>query len=402
MSLTFELVVRSAAGAVQTLAVSAANSGEARTRVSREGFHILACSEAAKGEAKAARRSARARRRVDITTFSYELSSLLSAGLSVLEALRTLAAKETVDARRDSVLDLIRSVSQGLPLSRALETVPGRYPPLLIATVSASEQTGDLAVSLRRYAEHQQSMRTLRDKVVGAAVYPALLMVIGAVVIMFLLTVVVPKFAVLIETTRKELPWSSQLMMSWGRFAAHHVWLIATGAIAVAIAVAAGARHVMRSGGKARWVEALPVVGPTVRRFRHAQLYRTTGMLVRGGIAAPRALQLAGNLLGEVDGARLGNALRKIREGRGLSAALRDAELADPVATSMLAVAERTGALAEILERIAQFHEASLQRSVELTSRLFEPLLMIVIGLVIGGIVVLMYLPIFDLASSLQ
>jgi general secretion pathway protein F len=229
-----------------------------------------------------------------------------------------------------------------------------------------------------------------------------LLLFLGTIVIMFLLTVVVPKFAVLIETTRKELPWSSQLMMTWGRFAADHVWLIATAAFALVVAATAGIRQAMRNGGKARWVEALPIVGPTVRRFRHAQLYRTTGMLVRGGIAAPRALGLAANLLGESDSVRLADALRMIQEGRGLSAALRDARLADPVATSMLAVAERTGALAEILERIAQFHEASLQRSVELTSRLFEPLLMIVIGLVIGAIVVLMYLPIFDLASSLQ
>jgi general secretion pathway protein F len=399
---TFDLVVRSSAGAIHTLAVAAADSTDARNRISREGFHVLACVEAAKGAARAERRSARSRRTIDITTFSYELASLLAAGLSVLEALRTLAAKEMVAARRAVVLDLIKGVGQGLPLSRALEMVPGRYPPLLVATVSASEQTGDLGVSLRRYAEHQQSMRALRDKVVGAAVYPALLLLVGAIVVVFLMAVVVPKFAVLIESTRKELPWSSQLMMTWGRFAAEHVWLIGAGLAAGAIGAAVGVRQLLRDGAKSRWIDALPIVGATVRRFRHAQLYRTTGMLVRGGIAAPRALQLAGNLLGDADGARLAAALKMIQEGRGLSSALRDAELADPVASSMLAVAERTGALAEILERIAQFHEAGLQRSVELTSRMFEPILMIVIGLVIGGIVVLMYLPIFDLASSLQ
>jgi general secretion pathway protein F len=399
---TFDLVVRSPAGAVRTLAIAAANVTDARNRAARDGFHVLACTEALRDAARSARTSARARRRIDITTFSYELASLLSAGLSVLESLRTLAAKEVVAARRDTVLELIEGVSQGLPLSSALNQVPGRYPPLLVATVSASEQTGDLGVSLRRYAEHQQSVRALRDKVVGAAVYPALLLGVGLVVVVFLMAVVVPKFAILIESTRKELPWSSQLMMSWGRFAAGHTWLIASGALLSALAVFAAVRQTLRQGGKSRWIEALPIAGAAVRRFRHAQLYRTTGMLVRGGIAAPRALQLSGNLLGEADGARLAVALRMIGEGRGLSASLAEARLADPVATSMLAVAERTGALAEILERIAAFHEAGLARSVELTSRLFEPVLMIVIGLVIGAIVVLMYLPIFDLASSLQ
>ena len=191
-------------------------------------------------------------------------------------------------------------------------------------------------------------------------------------------------------------------MMSWGRFAAGHAWAMAGVASIVALLMVTVVRRVVRDGGRSRWVESLPLVGQTMRKFRHAQLYRTTGMLVRGGIAAPRALQLAGSVLGEADAARLATARQLIQEGRGLSRALHDAGLADPVAGSMLAVAERTGALAEILERIALFHESSLQRSVELASRLFEPALMIVIGLVIGAIVVLMYLPIFDLASSLQ
>jgi general secretion pathway protein F len=402
MSMNFELVVRSGAGAVQTLALSAADAADARLLAARDGFQVLACAPSAAASTRSARTSARARRGLDITTFSYELASLLSAGLSVLEGLRTLAAKEAVLARKAMILDLIQDVSHGLPLSGALGLHPGRYPPLLIATVSASEQTGDLSLSLRRYAEHQQGLRALRDKVVGAAIYPALLLGVGLVVVMFLLTVVVPKFAVLIESTRKELPWSSQLMMSWGRFAAGHAWEIGVSALVLTVVVVSTVRRVLRDGAKARWIDALPFIGATVRKFRHAQLYRTTGMLVRGGIAAPRALQLSSSLLGDADAARLATALRMIQEGRGMSAALHDAGLADPVAGSMLAVAERTGALAEILERIAQFNESSLQRSVELTSRLFEPVLMIVIGLVIGAIVVLMYLPIFDLASSLQ
>ncbi|NML44481.1 type II secretion system F family protein [Ramlibacter sp. G-1-2-2] len=402
MAITFELVVRSAAGAIQTLAFSAADAADARSHAVRDGFQVLACTPRASISRRHARNSAQARRGLDITTFSYELASLLSAGLSVLEALRTLAAKEGVAARRAMVLDLIQDVGEGLPLSGALAKHPGRYPPLMIATVSASEQTGDLGLSLRRYAEHQQSVRTLRDKVVGATIYPALLLGIGLLVVALLLGVVVPKFAVLIESTRKELPWTSQLMMSWGRFAAAHAWELGAGALVLAIAVVSTVRRVLRDGAKARWIDALPFVGSTVRKFRHAQLYRTTGMLVRGGIPAPRALKLSSSLLGDADAARLDTALRMIQEGRGLSSALNDAGFADPVAGSMLAVAERTGALAEILERIAQFNESSLQRSVELTSRLFEPILMIVIGLVIGAIVVLMYLPIFDLASSLQ
>jgi general secretion pathway protein F len=228
------------------------------------------------------------------------------------------------------------------------------------------------------------------------------LLAVGTLVVFFLLGVVVPKFATLIESTRRELPWSSQLLMTWGRAVAANPLPMAATVAALVTGAVFGVRHLWRTGARAHWIESIPVLGPTVRLFRHAQLYRTAGMLVRGGITAPRALELSADLLGDEDRLRMRRAVAMVHEGRSLSAALEEAQLADPIARGMLAVAERTGALPEILERIASFHESRLQRSVEMTSRLFEPALMIFIGLVIGAIVVMMYLPIFDLASSLQ
>ncbi len=398
----FELVVRTLQGHVQTLGLHASDAKAACTLAARDGHQVLSCTARGGTEPFAATTQSAAQLGLNIASFSYELASLMSAGLSVMEALRTLAAKETHRPSRSALLDIVKGVSEGLPLSAAMQNPPGRYPPLLVATISASEQTGDLSAALRRYAEHQLMIKSLRDKVVGATVYPVLLLAMGTLVVMFLMTVVVPKFAVLIESTRHELPWSSQLLMSWGHFAALHAWQIGLLGLTMLIALLMVGKHVLRSGAKAAWLEKIPFVGPTMRQFRHAQLYRTTGMLVRGGIAVPRALQLSSTLLGDADRNRLNQAIVLIHEGRSLSYALDSALLADPVASSMLAVAERTGALADILERIAEFHEARLQRSVELTSRLFEPLLMILIGLIVGAIVVMMYLPIFDLASSLQ
>lgn len=400
--INFELVVRTVKGNVEGLKVTAPDSSAACARAIREGMQVLTCTPRSQTKGLQGNAQTASRLGIDITNFSFELSSLLEAGLSVVEALRTLASKESAIQTREAVLDIVKGISEGLPLSTALQRSQGRYPPLLIATVSASEQTGDLSTSLRRYAEHQQTIKTLRDKVVGSAVYPILLLAVGCVVVLFLLTVVVPKFAVLIESTRHELPWTSQLLMSWGRFAAQNAWGIGTAGLGLLAATLVTGNHLLRSGGKSAWLESVPVIGPTMRKFRHAQLYRTTGMLVRGGIAVPRALQLSSTLLGDTDRKRLSQAIQFVHEGRSLSNALESAQLADPVASSMLAVAERTGALADILERIAQFHESRLQRSVEMTSRLFEPILMIFIGLVVGAIVVLMYLPIFDLASSLQ
>lgn len=402
MTPSFELVVRGPNGPLDTLVLEAADAAAARMLAAGRGYQVLSCRARGAGRTAARNVGAVSARQMDIASLSYELSSLMGAGLSVMEGLRTLARKERAAGRRAVLMDVVAGVDEGLPLSAALARHAGRFPPLLVATVSASEQTGDLGTALRRYAEHQQSVKVLRDKVVGAAIYPLLLLGVGFAVVLFLLGVVVPKFAVLIESSRAELPWSSQLMMAWGRMVATHVWAVAGSGVALVLGVVLGARHLMRTGARARWIESLPFVGVAIRQFRHAQLYRTAGMLVHGGIPAPRAFGLATSLLGEADQERLAKAIVLLREGRSISGALNDAGLADPVAASMLTVAERTGALPEILERIADFHASSLQRSVEITSRLFEPILMIVIGLVIGAIIVLMYLPIFDLASSLQ
>ncbi len=402
MEASFDLVVRSPQGALSNMRVRASDAASAAAQASHRGMQVLRCAPSDRIGSTRFGSAAASGGQLDMAVFSQELASLVAAGLAVVEALRTLAAKETSGSRRALLRDVANSVSEGLPLSAALARHPGRFPALLVATVTASEQTGDLSTSLQRYAQHQDSFKSLRDRVVGAAVYPLLLLSVGSIVVLFLLGVVVPKFATLIESTRAELPWTSQLLMSWGRMVAGHPWTVAAGVSAAIVGVVTLIRQTVRTGARARWIERLPFIGRTVRQFRHAQLYRTTGMLVHGGIAAPRALQLCATLLGHEDQLRLQRAVALIREGRSISQALSEAQLGDAVAISMLAVAERIGALAEILERIAQFHEHRLQRSIELASRLFEPALMIVIGLVIGAIVVLMYLPIFDLASSLQ
>jgi general secretion pathway protein F len=395
----YEIVVRSNAGLVTSLRVEAATAAGARLQAGSEGRRVLSCE--AVGEAQSTSRPGRRQRALDVAAFAHELASLLSAGLSVLQSLQTLALAESSKGSGD-LAEVARIVSEGQTLSAAMEGAGAAFPPLLVATIRASEQTGNLSEALLRYAEHQQSLKALRDKVTGAAIYPLLLLGLGALVVLFLLGVVVPRFATLISSTRQELPWTSQLLMSWGQLVADSPGTMAAAAATLLVGSIAAVRHLIRSGGRARWIEALPVVGPLVRDFRHAQLYRTTGMLVQGGIPLPRALTLCQNLLGNDDRARLQRTIEMVHEGRSLSDALDITGIADAVTRGMLSVAERTGAVAEILERIARFKESRLQRSVDWAGRLIEPALMIVIGLVIGGIVVMMYLPIFDLASSLQ
>jgi general secretion pathway protein F len=303
---------------------------------------------------------------------------------------------------------ITRLLSEGQSLSQALSAV-GAFPQMLVAAVTASEQSGDLTKALRRYAEHQNALRELRSRVVGAAIYPATLLVVGGLVVIFLLGIVVPRFAPLIEGSQRDLPLASGMLMAVGTTIAAHP-LVFGGVLAFLLA-AAGVVLVrgVRNGWRLAGLQRLWIVGPLIRLFRHAQFFRTAGMLVGGGVPIVRAMAMCGDLLTPEDQYALGRdhpnrsgALGSIAQGQPMSTALAAAGIADDVATRMLEVAERTGQLAPALERIAQFQEYAMGRALDLATRLIEPALMVLIGLVIGGIVVLMYLPIFELASGLQ
>jgi general secretion pathway protein F len=405
--MSFEAIVRTPAGTLQTLRVSAASAALARERAGANGAQVLSCKAQAQrmtltGQSQGQARARGGKATLDAAVFALEMGSLVDAGMPVVGALQTLADGQRQPTARQQVLDVQAAINQGQRLSEALDGVKPPLPPLLIATVRASEQSGNLSAALSRYAEHQQSFKALRDSVLGAAIYPAVLLLLGSVVVLFLLGGVVPKFATLIETTRHDLPWSSQLLMSWGRFVNDHgTGAIAFGLVFLAILVVGG-RRLLVEGTRSSWVVRLPLVGELVREFQRSQMYRTAGLLVQGGTPLNSALQLCERLLSIEDLPRLQACMRLINEGRGLTDAFRESGLADPAAAGMLSVAERTGTLGAILERVASFKEARLHRAIEWTSRLIEPALMIIIGLVIGSIVVLMYLPIFDLASSLQ
>jgi general secretion pathway protein F len=190
--------------------------------------------------------------------------------------------------------------------------------------------------------------------------------------------------------------------MSWGHFVDSNPWVpfVLLGAlIAGFLRIAAAMKN---PSSRKKLLNALPVVAKVVREFQHLQMYRTTAILTSRGITIHKALVYSFDFLNEQDQVRIRKALDDMREGQRVSAAFEANGLSDQVATSMLNVAENTGSMSEMLDRIADFYERKLQRNVDIVSRLIEPILMIIFGFVIGGIVVLMYLPIFDLAASIS
>lgn len=385
--------------------LQATSEEAARSEVTAQGATVLRCSAIQLGFAQRmgqwlSRATVRSNG-MDMVAFSQDMATLMEAGVTVKEAIQALHRQETQAARKEVLGQVNTLISQGLSFSQALDRT-NTFPELLVATVAASEETGDLATGLSRYARHQQGLRTVRDRVVGACVYPLLLLIVGSLVVALLLGVVVPRFSTLIGASGKKLPLMSQLLMEWGQFVGRHAWaplLILAGLASILVFSYAQLRNPVT---RKRLLNRIPGVAKVVREFQHLQMYRTTAILTSRGIAIHKALVYSLEFLDAQDQAALNRSLLEMQQGIGVSAALTQSGLAEVVPSSMLNVAEKTGAMSEMLDRIADFYERSLQRNIDIVSRLIEPILMIIFGIVIGGIVVLMYLPIFDLASSIS
>jgi len=382
--------------ALGTLIVDAPSAEQARRSAQALGHGVVAVSRA---RWQRTPRGARAQA-FPLLLFSQELLALLDSGLGIVEAVETLAEKEGSAATRGVLDALLTGLREGLTLSAVMQTLPQAFPPLYVASVRASERTSDLGEALSRYVAYAQRVQTLRASLVGAATYPAILIAVGTLVILFLLGYVVPRFAHIYEDMQ-ELPWLSRLLLQWGQAVDQHWPLLAALALGGGAALAAGGgRWLLQRLLGQLW--RVPAVGERMRIFQLARLYRTLGMLLRGGIPAVPALEMAAGLLSPALRPRLVEATRCIREGQALSVAFDAQGLSTPVSARMLRVGERGGRLGEMMERAAAFHDEEMARWAEWATRLMGPLLMLAMGVVIGTVVVLMYLPIFQLAESIQ
>lgn len=376
------------------LQLDAQNEEDARLQVTAQGGKVLNVRRRFSGWMP------KSKVRFPLAHFSQELLSLLVAGLSLVEAIETLADKEQDGGAREIIQGLLSRLYEGVTLSRALESFPQAFPPLYVATARASERTGDLPEALTRFITYQTQMDQVRKKLIGASIYPVLLLTIGLLVALFLLVFVVPKFSAIYEDVGTDLPWLSVLLIKWGRFVHEQgLQLAAVAAVVLAIVVYGVQQPAFRT-----WVSGqlwkIPAIGERMKIYQLARFYRTLGMLLRGGIPVVKALEMVSGLLQAHFRPRVQAAAALIREGKPISIAMQAEGLTTAVGSRMLRVGERTGHMGEMMERIGSFHDEEIARWVEWATKLIEPLLMAVIGGVIGGIIILMYMPIFQLAGS--
>src|SRR5258706_1380969 len=387
----------------QVIALSLEAASEADARGMAEGRGLAVFSIEGKPGFPAFRSVVRRRTAVFKTSvFSMELVWLREAGMTLVEGPQSPAEKDVAGERQQVLGSLVASIHRGEPFSRAVAALPKHFSPLYVATVKASERTGNVKEALSRYIAYQEELERVRKKVVSASIYPAILMIVGMLVLGFLMFYVVPRFAQVYEDMSHSLPFFSRLLLSFGSFVGKHgfflfsAFILGAGSLAWALS-----RPYVRSAVMHR-IWRLPVLGERMKTYQLARLYRTAGMLMRAGIPAVRALEMVQDLLASHMRAQLARARALIEEGHAMSAALGTAGLATPVAARMMAVGERGGDMGRMLGEIARFHDDEVARFVDWFTRAFEPVLMAVLGVAIGFVVVLMDMPIFELAGNIQ
>jgi len=337
----------------------------------------------------------------DVVVFSRQFSTMINAGLPILQGL-SIVAEQAENKNFRVVMTKVRDdISNGVPLSEAMSKHPKAFTTLYVNMVKAGEQGGILDVIFERLSEYLEKAEGVGRKVKSAMMYPVVVMSIACLVVIFLMVKVIPTFKDVFASFGAKLPWATQIVVDTSDFlASKKSFLLLAGVIAVGVAIS---MYRKTRTGAYNWdlmLLKLPVFGVLVRKSAVAKFARTLGTLIKSGVPILDALETvaktAGNLVVEK---AVNQARDSVREGKTLTQPLRESGVFPPMVTQMINVGEETGALDAMLGKVADFYEAEVDAAVEGLTTIIEPILILFLGITIGFIVVAMFMPMFQLGS---
>jgi general secretion pathway protein F len=339
--------------------------------------------------------------RFDVAWWCRELRTLLKAGMTVVEAIETLHAQSTGGQRAEVHEQLLRALRQGQALSAAMSDA-GVFPEVLVASVMASERTSTLVTALDDYLVHDELLDRMKRQAISAAIYPGVVLTLGVGISIFLLLYVVPRFSQMYEDIQGTASWPTQVLLFISHGVQHGWWVIALAFAALAV----GIPWAWREGLIAQYALALanrvPALERHIRQFRLAKFFQSLALMFKGGYTLDEAMAMCEKLsLGADLTDQIRRARTAITQGKPIAQSLAQAGLTEVVTERLLAVGERTGGFDAVLQTIANRHAEQFATFMERATRVVEPIMLLLVALMVGGIVVLMYMPIFDIASSI-
>ncbi len=338
-----------------------------------------------------------------LAVWTRQLAGLVSSGLPLERALTALTDEAETEEQRNLVASLRADVNAGSPFGRTLSQHPREFSPIYTAVISAGEQTGNLGLVLERLADDLEQRQALQQKLVGAALYPAIVTLVAIVIVIFLVSYVVPQVANVFAGTKRALPILTVIMLALSDFVRNYGWLM-LGAIVVVVIGArmALARAAFRERFDAAWLE-LPLVGRLSRGYNAARFASTLAMLATAGVPILRALQAASETLGNrAMRADALDALVLVREGAPLASALAQKKRFPGIVSMFARLGEQTGTLPLMLQRAATQLGAEVQRRAMHLATILEPLLIVAMGAVVMLIVLAVLMPIIQLNQFIK
>jgi len=336
----------------------------------------------------------------EFLVFNQELATLLKAGMPLVQSLDLLKRLVTSPTFRRVLDDVHEQVRSGTALSDAFAAQGDIFPRVYTASILAGERSGNLDAVLRRFVEYTKIIQTVKTKTISALVYPAILVSLSLALVSFIVLKVVPAFSDFYASFGADLPFVTKMIVRFSEFLRSQFWLIL---IAIVAAVAGALSWIRRPGQKARFdhmLLGLPMVGQVARKFATSQMARTLATLLGGGLPLVNALDIAAHSVGnQYMAGQLEIVSSRVREGESFAAAL-DARKAFPeVAVKMAEVGESTGALQDMLNTVADFYDEEISTSMDRFVTIIEPAMLIIMGLVIAGLLLALYMPLFQLSS---
>jgi type IV pilus assembly protein PilC len=388
-------------GEVVEQTFTAPNEGALRAELDQKGYYLFSIRRAL-----ALRQFALRKARIPLELlmlFGQELAALLKAGLPLVQSLDVMLERQSHPVFRRSLETVRDKVKSGVALSEAIRAEGALYPPILAASILAGERSGSLETVLRRFAQYMRLTLSLKKKAISASVYPAVLtfMMLGLVYI--LVVHVIPQFQDFYADFDVELPLITRMLMAVSAVVSRNIhWFF----LVVVMVIVAGLWWLRQPGSGVvldRLLLRLPYVGPLMRMYATSQLARTLSALLAGGLPLLNAMEVAASSVGNrAMAAAVSAATPLIREGKSLTFALESTRMLESLALEMIKVGEQTGALGEMLGSIADFYDEEMENRLATVLALVEPILLVVMAVIVAGMLLSFYLPLFEAISGIQ
>jgi type IV pilus assembly protein PilC len=395
---TFTYTARAFNGDLRTATIDASSRDDVIAQLRKQRLSVVKIDQDA---AKKVGRGAIKTR--DVVIFTRQFSTMINSGLPLVQALTILAEQTDNKALAEVTKKVVFDVESGNTVADALSKHPRAFTNLYVNMVAAGEAGGILDTILLRLATFLEKNDALVRKVKGAMIYPAVIMSVAAIAVVVLLIFVIPVFAGMFASAGQALPLPTRIVIGASGFLRSYWWII--GAIII-VGGYSGKKYYATPSGKLvidRFMLRMPVLGDVLRKSAVSRFTRTLGTLISSGVSILEGLEITAKTAGNrVIQDAIMQSRSSIAGGDTIAQPLQKSKVFPPMVISMIAVGEQTGGLDEMLSKIADFYDEEVDAAVSNLLSLLEPIMIVFLGVVVGGMVVAMYLPIFDMVNAVQ